>query len=408
MSLKNSSSSNLEIKRHIVPLDWMRAKQTKRLLSALQGGIPSDEPQALFVGGCVRDALLGDAAADIDLASPLLPEMVIEILEKENIKVIPTGLQHGTVTALIDGMSYEVTTLRHDVETDGRHAVVDFTESWIEDARRRDFTMNTLLLDALGNVYDPLGQGLEDLDARTVRFVGDPTQRIEEDYLRILRFFRFSALYGDDFDEKGLLACKKASKNINTLSKERITQEFFKILASDKPWHVLDVMFQHNILSDFKFEDYDAHFFEHFSTFQARYGIIAISSRLYVMAALNMNNVRCMEKFILFPKVFLKDMNAMRGALSLPDLSCDHAVKVSVYSFGRSITAQALMVELAQDRVMNGYAPKALEIIQNWEVVDFPVTGNDLMEEGIPEGPELGRELKRREKEWIDNGFSGV
>ncbi len=396
---------SLEIKRHIVAQDWMRASQTEHLFSILQGNIPEDEPQALFVGGCVRNILMGQDVEDMDIATPLHPENVVEILERDGIKVIPTGLQHGTVTAVVDGETYEITTLRHDKETDGRHAVVTFTDSWLEDAKRRDFTINTLLLDRAGNVYDPLDLGLDDLDARKVRFVGEAAQRIEEDHLRILRFFRFSALYGDGFDQEGLKACAAAADTIKKLSKERVTQEFFKIIASDRPYDVIAQMLDHNVLKSFEFTDYDPEFFEHFCTFQSRYSLTALSARLFVFAAMNFENIKTMEEYILFPKVFLKDMQAINGALNLPDLSCDHAVRVAIYRFGRSVTAQALIVELVQDRVMNGYAPTAIEIIQNWDIPDFPISGADLKAKGIQEGPEMGEELKRLEKEWIDNGF---
>ncbi len=399
---------SLEIKRKIKAQDWINCKQVDRLFDALQGNIPEDEPQALFVGGCVRNSLLGKEVDDIDIATVLPPEHVSEILEREGVKVIPTGLKHGTVTAIIDSSKYEITTLRHDLKTDGRRAEVSFTDSWVEDAKRRDFTINTLLMDRKGNIYDPLGQGISDIDKRRVVFVGDPKKRIEEDHLRILRFFRFSALYGEGFDLEALKACENAADTIKKLSKERITQEFFKIIASDKPYDVLEVMFKHNVLKSFEFPDYDPEFFKHFCEFQSRYGLNALSARLFVSAALNFENIKSMEEFILFPKIFLKDMQAIKGALSLPDLACDHAVRVSVYRFGRSVTAQALMIELVQDRVMNGYAPKALNIIQNWDIPDFPISGGDLIAKGIPEGKELGEELHRLEQKWIDSDFKAI
>ncbi len=398
----------LEIKQKIIPRKWINCKNTKRLFAALQGGIPDSEPQALFVGGCVRNAIMDVEVEDIDIATKLSPEHVIEILKRENIKVIPTGLKHGTVTAIIDGNSYEITTLRHDLKTDGRHAEVAFTDSWAEDAKRRDFTINTLLMDCKGNVYDPLGTGIDDIAQRRVVFVGNPKKRIEEDHLRILRFFRFSAIYANNFDLEGLKACEKAADKIKKLSKERITQEFFKIIASDRPYDVLEVMFRHKILNFFKFCDYNPEFFKYFCKFQSKYRLNALSSRLFVFAALNFENIKSMEEFILFPKVFLKDMKAINRALKLPDLSCDHAVRVSVYRFGRSITAQSLIIELVQDRVINGYVPKALNIIQNWNIPDFPITGENLIAKGIPQGRELGYELNRLEQKWIDNDFKDI
>ncbi|PCJ97504.1 MAG: poly A polymerase head domain-containing protein [Zetaproteobacteria bacterium] len=403
MSLKKT----LKIKRHVVRPNWLLADETLRLFNALQGQTPKDEPQALFVGGCVRNILLEHEVDDFDIATLHHPDAVMKILEAEGIKVIPTGIDHGTITAVIGDYVYEITTLRHDKETDGRHAVVAFTDSWIEDARRRDFTMNTLLMDLQGNIYDPLECGLGDLDARCVRFVGEAAQRIEEDYLRILRFFRFSAQYGGvEFDVQGLSACRKHASGIKNLSKERITQEFFKIIASDKPYKTINTMFEHGILSEFVFSNENTEFFEHFCNFQSRYRLSALSSRLFVFAHMGFDNIKSMEEFILFPKVFLKDMKAIAGALSLPDLSSDHAVRESVYRFGRSITAQALMIELVQDRVMNAYAPAALDIVQNWDVPNFSVSGNDLMAGGMKAGPQMGRELTRLEDEWIANGFS--
>lgn len=387
-----------KIARHVVRPDWVVAQETQRLLSLL--------PDALFVGGCVRNLLLEEFVEDIDLATPLSPDDVMKRLEKEEgISVIPTGIKHGTVTIVIGDYKYEVTTLRYDKETDGRHAVVSYTQDWVEDAKRRDFSVNTLLMDGQGNVYDPLGAGLDDLDARRVVFVGDAAKRIEEDYLRILRFFRFSALYAKDFDTAGLKACRAAAGSIDLLSKERVTQEYFKIIASDKPYEVLDIMFQNDVLKIFDFETYDAEFFEHFVTFQSRYGLNALPPRLFVAAGLDFENIKTMEKYILFPKVFIRDMQAIHGSLTLDDLSCDSAVKESVYRFGRAATTQALMIELVQDRVMNGYAPQALDVIQNWDIPTFPFSGVDLIAEGFEQGAELGAELARREEEWIKGGF---
>ncbi len=397
----------LKIKRHIVRTNWMLASETVDLFNALQGGIAQNEPQALFVGGCVRDTVLDRDVSDFDIATPLTPEAVCEILGAKGIRVIPTGIDHGTVTAILGEYSYEITTLRRDMQTDGRHAIVAYTDSWQEDARRRDFTINTLLMDLMGNIYDPLDCGLMDLDKGVVRFVGKASQRIDEDYLRILRFFRFSALYGGaKFDEEGLIACKKAANNISSLSRERITQEFFKIIASDKPYEVLNVMFAHDILKNFDFSDDKMKFFEYFCGFQSRYKLCAISSRLFVMASMDLDNVKAMQGLILFPKVFLTDMKAISGALNLPDLSCDAAVRESVYRFGRVSTAQALMIELTQDRVMNSYASKALDIVQNWDIPDFPVNGEDLIVRGIKPSPEMGAELKRLEDKWIAQDFT--
>lgn len=389
----------------IKPQEWMQAPQTRKVFSVLQGSAPPEEPQALFVGGCVRNALMGRPVEDIDIASVQEPDIVMARLQESGIKAIPTGIDHGTVTAVCDGQVFEITTLRRDDKTDGRRAIVSFTQDWLEDARRRDFTVNTLLADCRGQIYDPLGEGLSDLAAGKIRFVGAADKRIAEDYLRILRFFRFHALYGEgDFDKGALKACEKAADKISGLSRERISQEFFKIMISDSPVEILEIMFAHGVLKEFAFKNYDAEFLRHFCMFQSRYGLTALP-RLFVMAGLDFANIKAMEKYVIFPKVFLRDMQALAGVLSLPDLADDHAVKVAVYKYGRSLTAQALMIELANDRVMNGYAPKALEIVQRWDIPMFPLSGGDLQEAGVKPGPAMGEILARIEQWWMDQGF---
>ena len=379
---------------------WMRSDAANTLFETL------GEDNLLFVGGCVRNALLGADVDDIDLATKLLPEDVTAKLEEVGVKVVPTGIEHGTVTAVIDGKPFEITTLRKDVETDGWHATVSYTDDWAEDARRRDFTMNTLLADQSGNIYDPLGQGVSDLDARKVVFVGEAAERIEEDHLRILRYFRFHALYAEgEPDANALKACSQAADKIANLSRERVTQETFKILSVEDPSAILRLMFDNNILKEIFDTEKRFETIRHVSKFQSDYNLRFLASRILVLADFDQNKIDAFQKFILFPKVFLKDMKAIQNVLALSDLSDEHAVKVAIYKHGRVPTAQALMIELAQDRVMNAYAPKALDIVQNWDVPDFPLSGEDLMKEGFKPGPELGAELEKRENAWIDAGF---
>ena len=212
---------------------WLNHPGTQALCAALgQAG-----HCILFVGGCVRNALMGLPVADIDLATDALPEIVAKVASDAGFKVIPTGIDHGTVTVIAGGVAHEITTFRRDVETDGRRAVVSFSRDLADDAARRDFTMNALYAEPSGAVVDPLG-GLPDLLARRVRFVGNPDQRIREDYLRILRFFRFQAVYGDPdqgIDADGLAACAALSDGIATLSRERIGAEMRKLLAARDP-----------------------------------------------------------------------------------------------------------------------------------------------------------------------------
>jgi poly(A) polymerase len=227
--------------------DWITHPGSQALCAVLEGA----GFRALFVGGCVRNDLLGVPVADIDLATDATPEIVSDIAETAGFKVVPTGIEHGTVTVVAEGRPHEVTTFRRDVETDGRRAVVAFSTRIEEDAQRRDFTMNALYTDRTGRVIDPL-HGLPDLQARRVRFVGDAETRIREDYLRILRFFRFHAAYGDPeggLDPEGLAACAAFSAGLETISRERITAELRKLLAARDPAPSVAAMARSGVLA---------------------------------------------------------------------------------------------------------------------------------------------------------------
>ena len=226
--------------------DWLTRPATQALCAALQAG----GHRVFFVGGCVRNALLGEMVGDLDLATDALPEKVVRFVEAAGFKAIPTGIDHGTVTVLAGGLPHEITTFRRDVQTDGRHAVVAYSTDVAQDAARRDFTMNALYADPAGEVVDPLG-GLPDLRARRLRFVGEPAQRIREDYLRILRFFRFSATYGDPalgMDAEGLAACAELADGIDGLSRERIGAEMRKLLSARDPAPALASMAASGVL----------------------------------------------------------------------------------------------------------------------------------------------------------------
>jgi len=227
--------------------DWIGHPGTQALCGALE----SAGFRALFVGGCVRNALLGAPVADVDLATDARPETVTDLAERAGFRAVPTGIAHGTVTVIAHGRPHEVTTFRRDEETDGRHAVVAFSADVATDAARRDFTMNALYADRTGQVIDPLG-GLPDLIARRVRFVGDPVQRLREDSLRILRFFRFHAWYGDPdqgIDPDGLAACAALTDAIATLSRERIGVEMVKLLSAPDPAPAVTAMAQAGVLA---------------------------------------------------------------------------------------------------------------------------------------------------------------
>ena len=227
--------------------DWLAQPGTQALCGALEAA----GYRALFVGGCVRNALLGVSVADVDIATDARPETVTRLAEAAGLRVVPTGIEHGTVTVIAGGVPHEVTTFRRDVETDGRRAVVAFAQDVAEDAARRDFTMNALYADLRGNVIDPLS-GLPDLVARRLRFVGDAHQRIREDYLRILRFFRFHAHYGDPdqgMDAEALAASAELAEGVDGLSRERIGSEIRKLLAAPDPAPAVAAMAQAGVLA---------------------------------------------------------------------------------------------------------------------------------------------------------------
>jgi poly(A) polymerase len=223
----------------------MTAPATRRVFAA----VTADGAQARFVGGCVRDALLGRKVKDIDIATDAAPERVMRLLEAAGIRAIPTGIDHGTVTAVIERAHYEITTLRHDVETYGRHAKVAFTDDWMADASRRDFTMNALFCALDGTLFDPFG-GMADALAGRVRFVGEPRARITEDVLRLLRFFRFQAHYGRTApDPAALSACMALAPLLPRLSGERVQGEFLRLLRADDPVPVLRLMVERSIMA---------------------------------------------------------------------------------------------------------------------------------------------------------------
>lgn len=384
--------------------DWMKLEETKALMSALND---EESSQTLFVGGCVRNALLNVPVGDLDLATMHTPDQVTKRLEEVNIRVIPTGIDHGTVTAIINEQSFEITTLRKDVETDGRHAVVAFSKNWQEDAQRRDFTINTLLADMHGNIFDPTGQGMGDLNTRRIRFVGEARARIAEDYLRILRYFRFHALYGEgDVDAEILNACREASPHIEKLSRERITQEFLKITMVEKPEDVLRAMRDNNILSAlFEYEGGNLEILKNFAYFQTKYEAQQLSSRLFIMVGQDIKKCKNFERYLIVSKIILKDIEAINLALKHGPLSHEQKLKTAIYKCGKTATIQAVLIRLAMDEMNNVEGSEAIRVIKSWDVPTFPLRGDDLIKEGFESGPELGQELAARERAWIENGF---
>lgn len=343
----------------------------------------------------MRNWLAGEDAGDIDLATQLLPQEVMKRLKAAGIKVVPTGIDHGTVTAVIDKTPYEITTLRRDVETDGRHAIVSFTDDWLEDAERRDFTINTLSANLHLKIFDPLGRGVDDLKKGKIVFVGNPAERIAEDYLRVLRFFRFYARYGKGKPDKAALAaCAVASRKIKTLSKERVTQELLKILQVPKSPSVLQLMRDINILKGVIASSYQVNALTKLIKQQKDKTDEAMAARLVMLAGLKRSGVTRIKEELRLPNKMITQMLEILSAIKTLDVVSDHSVKLSLYRHGIDLTRQALLIKGAPAKFMKLEA-----------VPVFPVTGKMLLKEGFTAGPAMGRELKRREAAWIKAGL---
>lgn len=371
----------------IQPPDWMCGDDLKLLFSILE--TDDGSMSVLLVGGCVRNLLLEREVTDIDMATVHQPEEVIRLLKVANIKTVPTGIEHGTVTAVIDGKPFEITTLRHDVTTDGRHAEVAFTDNWLEDARRRDFTVNALFADLDGNIYDPLGQGLNDIKKPVIRFVGEPEQRIQEDYLRILRFFRFYAQYGEgNMDEQALAACEAFAERIDDLSKERITQEFLKILSVADPVQVFDVMRAHNILPAL-FSDLDV--LNRFCAYQEQFTTLDRMARLSLLS-------EGAENYLSLSNQRKSRLRHYRVSATTFDTAKD--VKKSIYFHDGHQTLQLYLLFCAKYKK----TPQVefIDIAQSWQAPECPVNGDDLIKQGYEPGKELGLKLQELELEWLE------
>jgi poly(A) polymerase len=385
------------------PHTWITDAKTRAVMEALGKGA------ARFVGGCVRNTILGEPVDDIDIATVLTPEDVIAHLEKAGIKAVPTGIDHGTITAVVDGKPFEITTLRKDVTTDGRHAEVAFTADWAEDAARRDFTMNALYAERDGTLHDPVG-GYDDAKAGRVRFIGDANARIQEDYLRILRFFRFSAWYGKgDLDAAGLAACGAGKDGLKRLSGERVQKEVLKLLGAREPMPVLRAMAAAGVLVEVLPE---AANFERFAKLvEIESHQLFTSDPVLRLGAILSGDAQEIPRLA----ERLKLSNADRDRLSR--MHTDQTKLVSYLSIREVRKALYWMgVECFKDRVMLHWAvdPKLnnavqwralLAIADSWERPTFPLTGEEVMAAGVPEGPQVGRIMREVEEWWVDVDF---
>ena len=340
-----------------------------------------------LVGGVVRDTLLGLTPADVDLATRLLPDAVLAALKAAGIRAVPPGLAHGTVAGLLPSGPIEVTTLRRDVATDGRHATVAFTDAWAEDAARRDFTMNALYADpASGEIFDYFG-GLDDLAARRVRFIGDPYRRIAEDHLRILRFFRFHARFGDAIDAEGLDACAARANDLMALSRERIAAELLKLLVAPDAVAVVDLMIARGILRAVLPEIDDASPLATLADREREAGVAPDAIRR-LAALLPADAAEAVG-------ARLKLSNADRKRLvAARDGPGDEGAKALAYCCGTAIAIDRLLLAGADVTPLRDWTPPAL-----------PIGGGALVQRGLRKGPAVARVLRRIETCWIAEGF---
>jgi poly(A) polymerase len=394
---------------------WFQDAALQRILGLLN----ADGGEARVAGGAVRNALMGLAVADIDLATTLLPQQVVERAETAGIKAVPTGIEHGTVTLVAEGQPFEVTTLRRDIETDGRHAKVAFGTDWQADAERRDLTINALYADKHGAVIDLVG-GLPDIEARAIRFIGDATQRIAEDHLRILRFFRFFALYGSGRpDAGGLMSCARAKDKLATLSAERVWSETKKLLSAPDPSRALLWMRQVGVLTAILPET------EKWGI-DAIHGLVAAEQalgwkadpilRLAAMVPPDAARLEGLAKRLKMSNAEASRLLAWAKAPVLPDEVTDVGFDRFLYRHGMDGLSTRLKLALSAARGAAEGDPAAmrqaarlsvlLKRAEKYQKPVFPLTGADVMEAGVPAGRRVGELLKTLEDFWVERNFA--
>ena len=376
---------------------WLTSLATRAVITALEA---AGGPGCVrFVGGCVRNALMGQPVDDIDLASRLLPGDAIQALKAASLKVVPTGLAHGTVTAVSAGQPYEITTLRRDVSTDGRNATVAFTDDWIEDAARRDFRLNALYADASGVVHDPTGQGVADAREGRIVFVGDPETRIREDYLRILRFFRFFAWYGrGEPDATGLEACADLAEGVDRLSAERVSKELLKLLAAPDPRPSVRAMARAGVLDRVLPGAVDLIAFER---------MVGIADdpvlRLSMLSPGSPDAIDDMARRLRLSNTVRDRLRRMAGDEADLDMT-DREARAVLYRIGRdAFRDRVLRAEATTDR--SGDGARLLDLAERWIIPRLPVGGRQVAAAGLPAGPETGRILAAFEAGWIADDF---
>ncbi|GIU66341.1 CCA tRNA nucleotidyltransferase [Candidatus Phycosocius spiralis] len=365
---------------------------------------------ARLVGGCVRDAVLGRHAHDVDIATQLEPQAVIGALQAAGIKTVPTGLAHGTITAIVNSRPVEVTTLRRDVATDGRHAEVAFTTDWHQDASRRDFTMNALYCDMDGTLFDPTGTGIEDARAGRVRFVGDPDLRVREDYLRILRFFRFHAWYGKGPpDENGQNACARHLNGMATLSAERVWMELKRLFGAPDPRSVLVAMIETGVLAAILPEAMGVEALQQ-TRGDEQCVMIDLDPMQRLMVLLPRNPAQ-IAAFIARLKLsnaegerllaWAKDQTMIQFDFS------DREVRQTLYWLGKQLFLDRIFLAWAHDFEVShsDHWRAMIALAREFVVPRFPVTGQDVLNAGARPDPRIGHILGALERWWVEHDF---
>jgi poly(A) polymerase len=375
--------------------DWLTRADTAAVMAALSAA--GGEDAARFVGGCVRDTLTGHKVEDIDIATRLTPDAVIAALEAAGLKSVATGVEHGTVTAIASGRPFEITTLRRDVETDGRRAVVAFTQDWTEDAQRRDFRLNAVYADRSGALFDPTGAGVADARAGRIVFVGDAAMRVREDYLRILRFFRFFAWYGEGApDAAALAACAALKDGLAGLAAERVTKELLKLLAAPDPRAALRLMAQTGVLAAILPKADDLSVFE---------AMVALSpDPLLRLAALAPRDAAATATALRLSNAQRDRLIAATAADIAPMDS--RAARAALYADGAQTFADRARLAWAAGRGGEDDWAPLLALAEHWSQPVLPVNGADAVAAGIAPGPAMGAALRAVEAWWVDEDFA--
>lgn len=380
--------------------DWLRAPDVATIFDILDGA----EGRTRIVGGAIRNALLGQPVGDIDFATELDVAEVTARAGKAGLRVIPTGIDHGTVTIVVEGRPFEITTLRQDLETDGRRATVGFTDDWKADAARRDFTVNAVYLNADGTLFDPLEQGLADIAARRIRFIGNPVARIREDFLRILRFFRFHAWYGrGDPDADGLAAVAAERAGLDQLSRERVGHEMLRLLAAPDPTAALGAMTECGVM---------AHVLTEPPRLDAFARLIAVerTTGRSPDAVLRLAVLARDEPLLIGERLRLSRAQTARIAAASDSFmpETEKGARARLAERGtETYVDQSLFAWALSDRSTGDAALAAFAALpERWIPPAFPVSGRDAHAVGVPDGPQTGQALDAARKAWIDSDFS--